>query len=145
MIFRAALAALSLALAYFQVVGESWLMPAFSIGVTLAHTFDEIASDGGPIWDYLYESLSLPRWSKRWIMPGYVLFQLFNCSLAIAGQWMILGWPLLVVIRCTDFGFTHGVLYRRHRPNPGQATSLLLLVDVLVLGLFFLTSAWVWQ
>lgn len=109
-------------------------MQAITVAITLAHTFDEVSSAGGPIWEYLKRLVPLPTLA---LMPGYIVFQ---AVVLLLGIFAASEDPIRIVmvsfvsVRLADVIFTHNVLRWLRSPNPGFRTSWLLLIDAALVG-----------
>ncbi len=109
---------------------------------TVAHTVEEYAGEGGPLWDY-FGSIAGSR------IPRLVGLLLFSVALPLgtiavsaigygldSGGWL----SLLAGLRLGDMAFSHVLPSLWHRPNPGifsgtvyygvEGGLLLALVDV---------------
>lgn len=107
-----------------------WSLPFawwLSLAITVVHTLDEVASEGGPIWEYL---AALTHIHGRILLPGYFAFQLSNAGLAFVGySGSSACLKVLLIIRVIDFCFTHTFLPEVRSPNPGRASRWLLMID----------------
>jgi len=116
----------------------AWLaLLVVSVGVTALHTLDEVDGDGGPIWDYLIEFVPWPE-TERSVAVLYLLFQISVVALTVAAFCLESRLLLTVLFlqRLFDVGFTHSILAMVRSPNPGVKTSLLLLVDAILILCF---------